>query len=499
MKVTIIGAGIAGLCTGIYARMNGYDAHIVEMHSQPGGLCTSWKREGYTIDCCVHWFTGSRPGSSLYKVWDEIGLVRQLQFVDLDEFARVEFPDAPPITIYTDMDRLLEHLTAYAPEDAPALREFVGAAKKLAEAPELPSDMPPRQLMGLGTMLKTLPALLRYMGPLRKWNSLTIDQFVTRFKNPHIRVALREIWLPEMSAFALLATLAWFQQGTAGYPLGGSMPISRAVEKRFLDLGGTIDYRAKVEEILVEKGRAAGVRLAGGREERSDYVVSAADGHTTIFDMLKGRYVDDTVRGWFTDYLPFPSLVFVGIGVNRDTSGEPKLVSGISLGLEEPITVGNRKLDRVAFHLHNQDPSLAPPGKTSITCMLPGDYEYWTELQKDRPRYEAEKKAVADTLVAVLDKRFPGLRDQVEMTDVATPYTWERYTGNWRGSFEGWLPTPKNLTASMRKTLPGLGRFYLAGQWVAPGGGLPSGLMTAREVVQLMCHEDGKKFKTTAP
>ena len=130
--------------------------------------------------------------------------------------------------------------------------------------------------------------------------------------------------------------------------------------------------------------------------------------------------------------------------------------------------------------------------------MLPGDYDYWTELAKDRPRYDAEKKAVGDAVVGALDARYPGLRDQVEMIDVATPVTWERYTGNWRASFEGWLPTPKNMTASMRKTLPGLDRFYLAGQWVAPGGGLPSGLMTGREVVQLMCHKDGKAFRAKA-
>jgi phytoene dehydrogenase-like protein len=495
MKVAIIGGGIAGLCTGIYARQNGYDAHIFEMHSKPGGLCTAWNRNGYTIDCCVHWFTGSRPGSGLYKVWDEVGLVKRLRFVDLDEFARVEFPDAPPVIIYSDLDRALEFLVAYAPEDEAALKEFLGAAKRYAEGPELPSDLPPRELMGFGAMLKLMPALLRIMPKLRKWNSLTIAEFVTRFKNPCVRRAFSEIWLPEMSAFALLATLAWLHDRQAGYPLGGSLPIAEAAADHFVDLGGTIDYRARVAEILVENDRAVGVRLTDGREERCDYVVSAADSHATIFDMLKGRYVDDTVRGWFKDFIPFPALIFVGIGVARDFSEEPQSVSGVSLGLTEPIMAGNLPLDRLSYRLSNVDPSLAPAGKTTITCMLPGDYDYWTELAKDRPRYDAEKKAVGEAVIGALDTRYPGLRDQVEMIDVATPVTWERYTGNWRASFEGWLPTPRNMTASMRKTLPGLDGFYMAGQWVAPGGGLPSGLMTAREVVQLMCHKDGKAFR----
>ena len=99
-------------------------------------------------------------------------------------------------------------------------------------------------------------------------------------------------------------------------------------------------------------------------------------------------------------------------------------------------------------------------------------------------------------MVGVLDRRFPGLAGLVEMVDVATPMTFERYTGNWKASFEGWLPTPANLTTEMRKTLPGLEGFYMAGQWVAPGGGLPSGLMTGRQVVQLICHKDKRRFRT---
>ena len=59
--VLIIGAGFAGLAAGIYARMNGYNTRIFEMHDKPGGLCTAWKRKGYTIDGCIHWLVGSSP------------------------------------------------------------------------------------------------------------------------------------------------------------------------------------------------------------------------------------------------------------------------------------------------------------------------------------------------------------------------------------------------------------------------------------------------------
>ena len=96
-----------------------------------------------------------------------------------------------------------------------------------------------------------------------------------------------------------------------------------------------------------------------------------------------------------------------------------------------------------------------------------------------------------------LDRRFPGLKDEVEMVDVATPATTVRYTGNWRASFEGWMPTPGYLMKGLPRRLPGLDDFYMVGQWVQPGGGLPTGVMTAREVLQLVCKRDGVKFQTT--
>lgn len=494
--VAIIGAGVAGLATGIYAQMNGYAAHIFEMHSQPGGLCTSWERKGYTIDCCVHWLTGSRPGTSLYKLWEEVGLVQGLDLLDHEELVRVEFPAGPTVHLYSDLDRLEKHLLEIAPEDAAFIKEFTADGRWLATH-ELPSDLPPRQLMGMGTMLRILPRMLRIMPLLRKWDKMTIAQFVQRIKNPYVREAFSQVWMPEMSAFVLVMTLAWFHGRQAGYPLGGSLPLARKLEKRFTDLGGEIDYQARVAEILVENDRAVGVRLVDGREERFDLVISAADGHATIFDMLKGRYADDKVRGRFTDLTPFPALVFVGMGVDRDFSDEPPVLSGVSVALDEPFKVDKQTIERLTFRIHNYDPALAPAGKTAITCMFGADYEYWTELAQDRKAYEAEKKAIASAVVKALDRRWPGAADKVEVVDVSTPPTWVRYTGNWRASFEGWLPTPGDITKEMGKTLPGLDAFYMVGQWVSIGGGLPAGLMTGRQVVQLMCHKDGRRFQTT--
>lgn len=84
------------------------------------------------------------------------------------------------------------------------------------------------------------------------------------------------------------------------------------------------------------------------------------------------------------------------------------------------------------------------------------------------------------------------------MIDVATPATIVRYTHNWHGSAQGWYPPGDILSgAPLPKELPGLGNFYMIGQWVEPGGGLPPAALSGRNVAQIICKRDGKKLTTT--
>jgi phytoene dehydrogenase-like protein len=151
------------------------------------------------------------------------------------------------------------------------------------------------------------------------------------------------------------------------------------------------------------------------------------------------------------------------------------------------------------MHVYNFDPHLAPEGKTAVVVALNSDYDRWKELRRDPERYRAEKEAVAEGVLRALEQRLPGVRAKVDMQDVATPATWERHTGNWRGSYEGWLPTGKTLRMRMSKTLPGLEDFYMIGQWTTPGGGLPPAVSSGRHLVQILCKKDGRQFVTTEP
>ena len=98
-----------------------------------------------------------------------------------------------------------------------------------------------------------------------------------------------------------------------------------------------------------------------------------------------------------------------------------------------------------------------------------------------------------------MEKRFPGFESKVEITDVATPTTLLRYTGNWKGAYLGWASIPMNMGIRMKKTLPGLNNFYMAGQWVIPGGTLPLVAQSGRDVIQIQCKKDKRKFIPSTP
>jgi len=478
--------------------MNGYRTQIFEMHTIPGGLCTTWKRKGYKIDGCIHWLVGSSPGNSFYRLWEEVGAVQGRTMIDHEEFTRIEEKEGKVFIVYTDIDRLEQHMKELAPEDKDVIEEFIKGAHTcthldmpVEKAPELYSPID-----GLKMMVKVLP----YLMFMRKWGKISTHDFAQRFKNPFLRKAFSLILnLPDFPITALFWTLAYLHQKTAGYPLGGSLEFARAIERRYLGLGGEIHYKSPVVKILVENDRAVGVRLADGSEHRSDIVISAADGRATIFDMLEGKYINDKIRGYYDNLPIFPPLIYIALGVARSFDELPSSASGVNFPLDEPIIIAGKEWNRLPVHIYNFDSSLEPAGKTLLTVMLDSDYEYWKKLKQDPERYKAEKEQITNLVVAQLDRRFPGLAAQVEMRDVATPITFERYTGNWQGTYEGWLVTTKNLNMRMSKTLPGLANFYMAGQWVQPGGGLPTGVMTGRHVTQIICKQDKRSFVTTIP
>ena len=500
-SIIIIGAGITGLSAGCYGQMNGYRTSIFEMHDKSGGVCTGWKRKSYTIDGCMHWLVGTGPANSFYRIWEELGVAPGWSIVDHEQYVCIEGEGGKVFTVYADIDRLEQHMKELAPEDKDVIEELTKGVRDcthlsmpVEKAPELYSPID-----GLKMMFTTFP-FLRFM---RKWGKVSSLDFTRRFQNPFLRMAFSTGFGGDIrNDFPLLfmmMTLAWLNQKAAGYLVGGGLALSGAIERRYLSLGGELHCKSSVDKVLVKDDKAVGVRLADGTERRGDIVISAADGYTTIFDMLDGRYIDEKIRGYYNNPKLFPPLVYIGLGVARSFDDVLSSVAGMSFPIDKPVTIAEQEHKRMGVQIYNFDPTLAPKGKTVLKVQFNTDYDYWKKLRENSERYNAEKERIAEQVITALDQRFPGLAAKVEMHDVATPVTWERYTGNWRGSYEGWLPSAQSIRVRMSKTLHGLDNFYMAGQWVEPGGGLPTAAVSGRNVTQIICKKGKKPFVTKMP
>ena len=481
-SIIIIGGGLTGLAAGSYGRMNGYKTTIFEMHNIAGGVATAWKRKGYTIDGAMNWLVGSRPGTSFYHFWEELGAASDWKIYNNDRQSITENREGKAFTVYCDADRMENYLLEIAPEDEVPIREFMGAVRSFDLA------APTGQRSELYSLLVK-----------NKWSQVTAKQYAQRFGNPFLREMFVAAFGADFPLSMSMWTLAMQNQKSAGYVIGGARALVSSIEKRYKALGGEIYFDARVKKILVENHRAVGIKLADGTEYRADWVISAADGRTTIFDMLDGKYINDETKDRYEHPNLFAPLIYVALGVNRKFDDVPPTIDGFRYPLKKPCTVAGKERTFLNLRLYNFDPTLAPPGKNVAVVVFGTDYDYWKKLRENPDAYNAEKEKITDEVIAGLEERFPGITTQIEMRDVATPITWERYTGNWRGAYEGWMLDAESLTSEMKKTLPGLDNFFMAGQWVNPGGGMPTAAWSGNQTIQMICKKDGKEFIAAKP
>jgi len=472
--------------------MNGYETTIFEMHSIPGGQCTGWKRNGYTFDAFIHHLFGCGPGSKIHGLWEELGAMPR-KLVYPKDCVSVASSDGRTFHDFYDLESLERELMEISPADAAVIKAYVEAVRLSAR-----DDLAGKMIMGtLGEKISLLPAVLR----LRPYFKLRMEDFARRFTSPFLRRAfpLLEYSNPELPVFLHLQKHAYGLAGDIAWPVGGSLPFALSIEKRYRELGGVAHYGRKVEKIIVEGGRAAGVVLSDGSEHRADIVISDGDGRRTIMDLLGGAFADERVRAMCADPPDESSFALtVFLGVDRDLSAEP---SALVLLLDDPVVIGGHENRSIEMQMFGFDKSMAPPGKGVIKVELVTTYSYWKGRSTEPGRYEEEKRNVADTVIGLLERRFPGLRSRVEAMDVTTLLTWERFMGGTHGFAN--LPNKKMdimgsvIGRNQEKTLPGLADFYFVGAWMSSTGALFTNALSGRTVIRDICRKDGKTFTST--
>lgn len=488
-KILIIGGGVAGLSAGIYSAMNGFDTEILEMHTVAGGQCTAWDRKGYRFDYCLHWLLGTSKGA-FHDVWIETNVLNdQTQVIDHEIHSQIIDKDGNKFIIYSSIDRWEKYLVEKAPEDIKSIKRMCNDMRKSALMQ--PFALPPELRSPLDYVM-LIPVMLPIFNLVRKFGRLTCEEYFDKlsFSNETIRHNLYSMYGGRnISALAFIFMLAWFNQKNAGYIKGGSFPLAQRMVEKFEALGGRISYKAKVERIVVENNRAKGVILTDGAELDADYIIGAADGYSTIYKMLEGKFVSRKIEHAYNNWELFTPLVQVSFGVDKELEAEAPIIAYVSKG----IKIGHTDLEN-GFTVMNYsyDTTMAPKGKTAIVMRFDSPWKLWKDLEGEN--YLKEKKQIEKDSVVCLEMIFPGIGAHIEVIDIATPKTNVRYTGVKDGAYEGFMPTKENMMKTLDMQLPKLKNFYMAGQWLFPGGGLPPSAQTGKWAVQLICKKEKTSF-----
>lgn len=491
-KVLIIGGGISGLTAGIFAQKSGFQSVIYEKNNILGGECTGCDRQGYHIDGCIQWLTGTKEGTNLNNLWKDVGALGNVKIHKLDSFLTVEY-EGTTINIYRDLELLKEHLIEISIEDKHEIEELCNNIKKFEDF-VMPSEKP-FDLMTLSEVTRLAMNIKPYSKVLKVMTEITVEEYSTRFKSPAIRKALNSIIPSHYYAAALLFTLSTFTSGNGDIPYGGSRAMAKRMEEKYLCLGGKVRTNSKVHEILIENGVARGIQLVNGIIEYGEYIVPTCDVRVTFDKLLAGKYEDKRflMRYSNPDIYPLSSCAYVALAVDKDISEYPKKL----LFEVIPFTCGQNIYTEIEIFNYCHE-SFAPKGKSIIISKImtnEADYLFWKDKYKDYNKYKEEKINLANNIIERIEERFPELQEKVTMLDVATPLTYEHYCGAYQGAWMSFVTTPKGKQLMHNGKLKGVKNLFMAGQWLMSPGGLSCALVTGKWAIQRICKKENIEFK----
>lgn len=484
-QLLIVGGGLAGLSAGCFARASGFRTTILEHNLALGGVCAAWKRGPYTIDGCIHWLTGG----AFLRVYEELGVLERLRLRPIGHLSTLrDLKHGVEVELTADLGKWVSSLEALSPADGEELRRIVQGARVVAGmAPPLGK---PQELWTLRDGLRSFWEMREDLSTVMHFRKPMPEYLRAHVVSSKVANAISAIVPDEAPALVLLMMLGYLEKGWLSRPEGGTAAFRDALVASYTELGGESRTHATVDEVVVKNGRAAGARLTDGTLVEADAVICTASSPETIFRLLGGRYGAPELRRRMERWKMFTPIVLASYGVATPLEGVPQL---LHIEDTDPIEVGGHSSDRLYLRICSDDPSLAPRGHSVVQALVPTNYDWWATRGSN---YAAEKDLVGERLLAVIDRHLPGVKAACRVIDVATPLTFWNMARSWRGAFEGWMPNAEALFGHVSKKLEGLEGFYMAGQWVEPGGGVPTACASGRSAVQILCAEQHRDFKT---
>lgn len=483
-KVVIIGGGISGLSAGIYAQQMGYQTEIYEKNPMVGGECTGWNRQGYHIDNCIHWLTGSQKEDDLYGIWNNVGVLDDSIQMYREEYIYKLEMDGKSLHLWRDVEKAKKEFLAIAPEDSDEINKFFDNVK-LAECVRVPFEKAQADMNFIEFMKFVMP-MKNMSKVMKEYGQETVKEFANRFKNPYVKAIIGNYFSDSFLAYTLITSYAFLTSGTGAIPMGGSVGVVERMVKRYTELGGKIHTGKTVEKVNISNGKAKTISLADGSEVSCDYVICATDTAITFSKLLPKEYMPKNLKTLYKETKGYrlSSGFHISFGV---VGSEPCSVKGATIFPCENFKLGKKNCDFMGTRMYDYDNVLFPSDKRVIQCNFlqdEEDYEYWKSIYADRGRYNAEKERIAQEVEKRIIKQFPELEGRLKLLCTYSPYTFTKWCGAYKGAYMSFYEQKGFKALTMKNTMSGLSNVILASQWTAMNGGLPVAVTSGKFAAQ---------------
>lgn len=499
-KIIIIGAGLGGLSAACRLAKSGFSVTVLEKNAVVGGKVNLIESGGYRFDTGASLVTLPHVFEELFEFCGR-RLEDYLTFERLDPICRYFWSDGTRFDASQDLEKTEEQIARIAPEDVENFRKYLVDAKAKYEIAEKTFLSKPFNELGELLTAKNLPALL-------KISSLkTLDRHnANYFKSEKMRQLFnRFATYSGSSPYKIPATFALLPFVEFGfgawYARGGIYEIPKALEKLARELGVEFVFDAEVEKILVENGKAAGVKIKNDFDDEdflfADFIISNADAVVTYRELIEAKdrrsFPDKKLEkrepsssGFvllFGTNKKFPALAHHNIFFSDDYQTEFRHIFDIRIPTPHPtIYVCASSVT---------DAGAAPAGGENLFVLVNVPYMRW------QVNWQFEAEPYRKVIVKKLEKfGLENLNDSIGFEEFITPEDFELlYRAN-KGSIYG---VSSNGIWSAFKRIPNkakdIDNLYFAGGAAHPGGGMPLVLLSGKMAADLILRKVGLEKK----
>lgn len=298
---------------------------------------------------------------------------------------------------------------------------------------------------------------------------------------------------------ALLAVTMFVENHVGGtfYPAGSPMALASRLEKAIEKFGGEFLYEATAEGIIVEGGRAAGVRLEDGRTVKSGDVVFSGTVRNLYERLLPADILPSGLLDKVRSLVPsFPSSVLYGA---VESVALPSGALPVEMLIGNPETIDESDVTLYLSSL--EDPSLAPEGVCSFMMIGPSAAR-WPPFGSpgyQGAEYRRMKEAETERMLGLAEKRFPGFRSRLVFSELGTPSTIERYLLKNSGSVAG----PKQCMGQELLKRQGAATFLpglsMCGESTVMGTGTPAVTISGISAAEIVLRSRGMEGYRNRP